>query len=285
MGDVQWVKVYTNMFCGNRKIKQIEKLPNGDTILIIWFKLLLLAGMINDNGYIYVTPKMPYTDETLANELDRPVDVVQSALSVFESFDMIEYGDKGFFLSSWCEYQNTDKLAEMREKDRDRKRAKRAEQKALADVSADSPRTVLGCPPLEEERDKDLEKENHSFFLASEKNKMLERMGGELGKGVVMLSEEQKNDLLDQLTVDEFDKYVKIVADCELSGKHYKNKSHYQAILDMVAKDRSVAPRKNAPRKKKPKTSNWDVNELEECLLRYRPVFDKEKNNSETGVN
>ena len=55
-----------------------------------------------------------------------------------------------------------------------------------------------------------------------------------------MLSEEQTSDLLDKLSVDEFDKYVSIVADCELKGKRYKNKSHYQAILDMVAKDRMI---------------------------------------------
>ena len=55
-----------------------------------------------------------------------------------------------------------------------------------------------------------------------------------------MLSEEQMDDLLDKLSLDEFNKYVAIVADCELKGKRYKTKSHYQAILDMAAKDRRV---------------------------------------------
>ena len=281
--DVKWIKVSTSMFESNRKIKQIELMPEGDTILVIWLKLLLLAGNVNDRGAIYITPEIPYTDEMLANELRRPVTVVRMALTLFEKFGMLEIVDNVYYLSAWEKYQSTDKLEEMRAKDRERQRAKRAAQKALP-KSTDCPRTVHGqstdCPALEEERDKDLEKEIHSFFLASEKNKMLERVGGELGKGVVMLSEEQKNDLLDKLSVDEFDKYVSIVAECELSGKHYKNKSHYQAILDMVAKDRSVATRK-----KKPKTPHWDANDVEEHVLRYRPVFDKEKNNSETGVN
>ena len=56
-----------------------------------------------------------------------------------------------------------------------------------------------------------------------------------------MLSEEQIDDLLNKLSLDEFDKYVAIVADCELKGKCYKNKSHYQAILDMVERDRRLA--------------------------------------------
>ena len=63
-------------------------------------------------------------------------------------------------------------------------------------------------------------------------------LGGTLGKGVVMLSDDQFNSLLDELSLEEFNKSVGIVADMELSGKHYKKKTHYQAILDMVAKDR-----------------------------------------------
>ena len=64
-------------------------------------------------------------------------------------------------------------------------------------------------------------------------------LGGELGKGVVMLSQEQMDDLLEKLSFDEFNHYVSVVADCILSGKRYK-KTHYQAILDMAAADRKV---------------------------------------------
>ena len=88
------------------------------------------------------------------------------------------------------------------------------------------------------EEEKDLE--FHSFTQHGE-NKKMEYMGGTLGKGVVLLSEEQENDLLEKLSLDEFNKYVSIVAECELSGKKFKKKSHYQAILDMVAKDRGVS--------------------------------------------
>ena len=241
MADVKWIKVSTGMFETNRKIKQIEMMPEGDTILVIWLKLLLLAGNINDRGAIYITPEIPYTEEMLANELRRPMTTVRMALSVFESFGMIEIIDNVYHLSAWEKYQNTDKLEEMREKDRERKRAKRAEQKALAGVSADSPRTLQGCPRVEEEGEPEEEKELHSFTLADKKSKALEKMGGDLGKGVVMISDEQIGDLLEKLSLDEFDKYVTIVADCELNGKRYTTKSHYQAILDMVAQDRGLA--------------------------------------------
>lgn len=65
-------------------------------------------------------------------------------------------------------------------------------------------------------------------------------LGGELGKGVVLLSQEQMDDLLDKLSLEEFDYYVGVVADCILKGKKYTKKTHYQAILDMAIKDRKV---------------------------------------------
>jgi histidinol phosphatase-like PHP family hydrolase len=91
---------------------------------------------------------------------------------------------------------------------------------------------------VEEEGDKDEEKESHSFIHSSREEAKMRYLGGSLGKGVVMLSDEQFDSLLTELSVEEFDKYVGIVADMELSGKHYKKKTHYQAILDMAAKDR-----------------------------------------------
>jgi hypothetical protein len=73
--------------------------------------------------------------------------------------------------------------------------------------------------------------------LDDTKRKML---GGELGKGVVFLSQEQMDDLLEKLSIEEFDYYVGVVADCILKGKQFKRKTHYQAILDMATQDRKV---------------------------------------------
>ena len=71
-------------------------------------------------------------------------------------------------------------------------------------------------------------------------NLRLKYMGGTLGQGVVLMSDEQFGDLCDKLTMDELDKYFSIVVECEKNGKRYKKKSHYQAILDMAAKDRRI---------------------------------------------
>lgn len=241
MAEVKWIKVSTEMFNNNRKIKQIECMPEGDSILVIWLKLLLLAGNINDGGAIYLTPEIPYTDEMLANELRRPINTVRLALNTFEAFGMIEIIDDIMHLASWEKYQSADKLAEIREKNRLSKQRSRERQKALSGMSRDGHGTVTGCHAIEEEGDK--EKEFHSITPAPDvenSESKMEFMGGTLGRGLVMLSQEQMDDLLDKLSYDEFNKYVGIVADCEEKGKHFKKKTHYQAILDMAKKDRRI---------------------------------------------
>ncbi len=84
-------------------------------------------------------------------------------------------------------------------------------------------------------------KENkiHSFCSTSEKSKQ-KPFYGELGEGLVILSEEQIEDLLERLSIEEFDHYVEVVKNCEKKGKKFVKKTHYQAILDMVEKDRQI---------------------------------------------
>lgn len=254
MGDVKWIKVSTDMFNSSRKIKQIEVMPEGDTILVIWLKLLLLAGNINDDGAIYLTPEIPYTEEMLANELRRPITTVRMALKLFEQFGMVEIVDNILYLSAWEKYQSTDKLAEMREKNRISQKNSRARKKLLkqaaedvTEASRDSHVTCHECHDTEEDGDLEKDKESLSFthtagnvenFTDSPESRR--RYLGGIGKGVVFLSDEQMGDLLDKLSVEEFDKYVGIIAECELSGHRYKKKTHYQAILDMAAKDRKI---------------------------------------------
>ena len=49
MTNVKWIKLATDIF-DNRKIKLIERMPDGDSLIVIWLKLLCLAGTVNDSG-------------------------------------------------------------------------------------------------------------------------------------------------------------------------------------------------------------------------------------------
>ena len=121
MKDVKWIKVSTDMFDGSRKIKQIEIMQKGDTLLVIWLKLLLLAGNVNDGGAIYVTPQIPYTEASLATELRRPVDMIHKALEVFTQFGMIEIDEQGVIrLPSWDAYQSVERMDRIKAQSRER---------------------------------------------------------------------------------------------------------------------------------------------------------------------
>ena len=240
MGEVQWIKIYIDMF-DKRKIKKLRRLPAGNELLLIWIMLLATAGKCNAGGMIYITESVPFTEDDLADELDFDVNTIRLALKAFEELDMIALSDDGYInVIGWEEYQNEDKLAEIRAKDRERKRLKREKAKALLESSTDVHGNSTDVPHIEEEEEKDKEKESHSIIHSMREEAKLKLLGGTLGQNVVLLSEEQFDDLCDKLSFDEIDKYFGIVAECELSGKKFKKKSHYQAILDMVAKDRKV---------------------------------------------
>lgn len=113
--DIKWIKLATDIF-DDSKIRQIEKLPEGDSILVIWLKLLTLAGKSNQGGFIFLTNEIPYTEQMLVNEFGRPATTVQLALNTFEQFGMIEIIDNVYFVSNWTKYQSADRLEEIREK-------------------------------------------------------------------------------------------------------------------------------------------------------------------------
>ena len=244
MAEVKWVKLTTDMF-DNRKVKHLRRLPEGNNIVLIWVMLLTMAGRCNSGGMIFLTENIPYTPKMLADELDFEENTVILALNALEQLDMI-VTDSGFFtIAGWEEYQNIEGMDKIREQNRLRQAKFKQKQRLLSGNVTDNV-TVTQGNATEEEREEDKEKEFHSFTHTRESEEDLSdpehrrRYLGGIGKGVVFLSDEQMSDLLDKLSVEEFDYYVGVVADNELKGHHYKKKTHYQAILDMANRDRRV---------------------------------------------
>lgn len=136
MQNVKWIKLYTD-FPNNRKIKQLMKLPNGPICVCVWVFLMCLAGDTNENGSLYFTDELPYTDEMLADQFDLPVKVVRQALQLFEKFGMVEIIDDAYQLRNWEKYQAADRLEKIKEQDKNRAKAYR-DRKRLAAKSADN---------------------------------------------------------------------------------------------------------------------------------------------------
>ena len=162
MSDIKWIKLSTSMF-DDEKIKLIEQMPDADTILVVWMKLLTQAGKTNASGYIFLNENIPYTDEMLSTIFNRPLSTIRLALKTFEDLGMIGIDDSSFIsITNWSKHQSVDRLAEIREKNRIRQ-AKYREKKKLEEPKENSNVTVTSRNALdielelEEELDKEKE--------------------------------------------------------------------------------------------------------------------------------
>ena len=165
MAEVKWIKLTTDMF-DNRKIRHLRRLPEGNNIVLIWVMLLTMAGRCNSGGMIFLTENIPYSPKMLADELDFEESTVALALKALEQLDMIVTDDGFFTIVGWEEYQNADKLAEIREQTRKRV-AKCREKKLLNQGNVTSNATVTVCNAVEEDIEEDKEKEEIHFCFLS----------------------------------------------------------------------------------------------------------------------
>ena len=157
MAEIKWIKISVDMF-DNRKIKHIRRLPNGDTMALIWIMLLTMAGRCNDGGMIYLTKDILYTTKMLAEELDIKENIVKAALNVFERFDMIEQNGDLITITGWHEHQNVEAMDKVREQTRNRV-AKHREAKKSVTCNARCNVTVTqgNATDIEEDIEKELE--------------------------------------------------------------------------------------------------------------------------------
>lgn len=137
MPDIQWIKISTGIF-DDEKINLIEELPDHDTILVIWFKLLVLAGKRNDGGLVYITRDIPYDPEKLARVMRRPLNTVKLALETFKQFGMIEIENDYILIDKWDKHQNVEGLDKIREQNRIRQQKYREKQKQITDDNVKS---------------------------------------------------------------------------------------------------------------------------------------------------
>lgn len=143
------------------KIKYIEALPERDKIITIWIKLLTLAGKYNEQGYIMLSENLPYNEEMLANEFNRPLNSIRLALQTFETLGMTEIVQGVIKISNWEKHQNIEGLDKIREQNRLRKQKQRERQKLLPNnhvKSRDGHATELELE-LEEELEREEDKE------------------------------------------------------------------------------------------------------------------------------
>lgn len=137
MEGVKWIKLDTGIF-DSEKIRLIESMPDGDTLVVIWIKLLALAGKQGATGELMVAPHVPYTEEMLAISLNRSLTTVRLALDTFRRFGMIDENNGVLTLSNWSEYQSTGGSTTRRQERNRRYYLKKTEAKALVEAPKES---------------------------------------------------------------------------------------------------------------------------------------------------
>ena len=127
MAEVKWIKIVTNIF-DDEKIRYIETLPSGDEMIVIWFKILCLAGRSNSSGLLMMTDRIAYTDQMLSSIFSKDIKTIQLALSVFQNLEMIEMIDNRIYLLNWEKHQTLEKLEAKKRYDREYQKSKRNEK-------------------------------------------------------------------------------------------------------------------------------------------------------------
>lgn len=239
MAEVKWIKICTDIF-DDEKMSLIDGMPDRDGIIVIWFKLLCMAGRQNNGGVFMLNDKIAYTDEMLATIFRRPVNTVRLALNTFEQFGMIEIVNNAYTIPNWEKHQNLEKLEAAKEKNRQRVAKCREKQKMLAQCNDYTNITVTECNDTEEDKeiDKDKDKKKIDYQqIADMYNDICISF-----PRLTVLSDKRKKAIKARLktyTVEQFEEmFKKAEASSFLKGSNNRN---WQATFDWLINDSNFA--------------------------------------------
>jgi predicted phage replisome organizer len=270
LAEVKWIKIVTDIF-DDEKILLIESMPEADAMIVIWFKLLTLAGKINNGGVLLFNDKLPYTDEMLATIFRRPINIVRLAINTFERFGMIEVINNAITIPNWSKHQSLDQLENKKEYMRTYMQEYREKQKLIAEGKEDcktnskvNSKANVSSLDIDKELDKELDKDI--------KKKPQKHKYGEYQN--VLLSDEQLEKLQNEFPTDWKARIERVSEYCASTGKSYKD---YLATIRNWAKKEPV---KTQPIIKPNSFHNFDSKigkkteaELEEIARRKHEKF------------
>lgn len=231
-----WLKLKRDFF-KRHDIRIIEEMPNGKDYVLFYLKLLLES--IDHEGSLRFSDTIPYNEQMLAVITNTNVDIVRNAMQLFIELHLIEiFDDQTIYMGEvekmiGSESESAGRMRKLREK----------QQASLCDGD------VRKC---DTEKEREIQKEiNKDIYLYHSSEEAFGKSDFSTGfstglstelstDGVICISQEEKMDLLSMLSIEDYNHYLRVIADCVLKGKPYKKKTHYQAILDMAKADRKI---------------------------------------------
>lgn len=114
MADIKWIKLKTAMF-NDDKIKVIQAMPEGDSLIVIWIRMLILAGVNDGDGHLMISENLPYTEDMLSTVFGKPLSVIRLAIKTFEMFGMIDSDNEGIYVRDFFRETDEDEGRSVRE--------------------------------------------------------------------------------------------------------------------------------------------------------------------------
>jgi predicted phage replisome organizer len=194
-----WLKLDKN-FLKSSHIKVIKNMPNGKDYIIFYLSLMLES--IETVGHLRFSDLVPYNEDMLASITDTNVDIVRSAVKIFENLGLMELLDDGTIYMTQVA-QMTGKENESAE--RVRQYRLRKAQEYLLQCNANVTNSNDNKEKEEDKEEQDINNNNNKKII---KNKLES----------VSVSENQlnaleeilyKNDIIDDYTIDILVGYLK----------------------------------------------------------------------------
>ena len=241
MAEVKWIKIVTDVF-DDEKVLMIETMPEADTIIVIWFKLLCLAGKQNNSG-VFQMGQMPYTDEMFSTIFRRPLNTVRLALKTFEQFGMVEIINNTVTIPNWEKHQSLDAYELAKEKTRKRVAAHRERQKALTGCSVtrsvtDDVTVTIGNA-TDKIREEEIRTEENRVDIVEAAPPKPTRHKYVLYENVLLTDEDYKK-LVEEFPHDYTDRIERLSEYIASTGKKYKN--HLATIRNWARNDVAKKP-------------------------------------------
>jgi len=119
--DVTWIKLKTSLF-DDEKIKVIQGLPDGDSILLLWIRILILAGKSNRSGYLTISENLPYNDQMLSSVIGKSESFIRLSMKTLINLGMVNDENGTYCIENWEKHQNIDGLEYVRKQTAERVR-------------------------------------------------------------------------------------------------------------------------------------------------------------------
>ena len=147
-----WLKLKRDFF-KRHDIRVIESMPNGKDYVLFYLKLMVES--IDHEGALRFSETIPYNEDMLAVITNTNVDIVRSAMKLFESLELVEiFDDQTVYM------REVERLVGSETKWAEKKRMYRAREDNVLALSPPSPIDVRQEIEIEKEKELEIEKES-----------------------------------------------------------------------------------------------------------------------------